>query len=146
MSRVKINMGRCRSKTKSGKICKLACMGDQDVCFMHAQDCPICLAKLGHMDETSKLKCGHQFHASCIYRWLDQKNTCPCCRKPVRDQVVEVEYDPDLDNVWNSIVPTLLRDLVSNNVISTSDRIRIGMTISVIDASTGMNIISTNIQ
>ncbi|KAL0416899.1 UNVERIFIED_CONTAM: putative E3 ubiquitin-protein ligase HIP1 [Sesamum latifolium] len=26
------------------------------------------------------LDCGHEYHASCIRQWLQQKNTCPLCK------------------------------------------------------------------
>lgn len=30
-----------------------------------------------------KLKCGHAFHATCIYQWMQINNSCPYCMKPI---------------------------------------------------------------
>lgn len=50
------------------------------LCIKHSDQCPICLVKLGVGDDTSILKCGHAFHACCIYKWFDNKVNCPMCR------------------------------------------------------------------
>lgn len=120
-------------------------MGDQDFCFNHSEPCPICFGKLGQDDETSKLKCGHQYHATCIYKWLDRAVTCPVCRTPVRDRTIEVEHDPEVDNIWENIIPNMIRSLINDGVIQLNDRIRVGLTVTLSDASTGINIVSTNI-
>ena len=30
-----------------------------------------------------RFECGHQFHTSCVSKWLLLKNTCPYCRDPI---------------------------------------------------------------
>lgn len=121
-------------------------MGDHEYCFNHAQDCPICLCKLGQGDETSVLKCGHGYHATCIYKWLDNANTCPVCRTSVRERTIQVEHDPEIDNIWSVTIPNMIRGLLNDGTITMDDRIRVGLTITLSDASTGMNIMYANIQ
>ena len=120
-------------------------MGDQEFCFNHAGQCSICLSKLGQADETSTLKCGHAYHATCIYKWLDQANTCPVCRASVRDRTIDVEHDPDVDNIWATFVPNMVRGLVQDGHIQLNDRIRLSVTVTLSDATTGINIASANI-
>jgi len=50
--------------------------------------CSICLTDLS--ENVGKLKCGHQFHRVCIYKWLidENKNTCPICRLDVVNEHV----------------------------------------------------------
>lgn len=31
-------------------------------------------------DDLGGLECGHDFHTSCIKKWLSQKNACPVCK------------------------------------------------------------------
>ncbi|KAL2933141.1 E3 ubiquitin-protein ligase MBR2 [Bienertia sinuspersici] len=36
-----------------------------------------------HMDDVGTLKaCGHDYHVSCIKKWLSMKNACPICKGP----------------------------------------------------------------
>ncbi len=46
--------------------------------------CPICLEgdtiALGHLRMTY---CQHRFHANCLRKWLNEKTTCPICRKAI---------------------------------------------------------------
>ena len=48
-------------------------------------DCAICYDKCDY-----KLKCGHTFHATCIYEWIEinpiKNNKCPYCQKPILSQ------------------------------------------------------------
>jgi len=51
-------------------------------CPDHAHDCSICLDKLdGEIDDIARMVCGHQYHATCLYRWLDKSINCPLCRR-----------------------------------------------------------------
>lgn len=36
-------------------------------------------------DSVGKLKCGHDYHADCIKKWLQVKNVCPICKASVAD-------------------------------------------------------------
>ncbi|GMI80021.1 hypothetical protein like AT2G37150 [Hibiscus trionum] len=43
--------------------------------------CVICLEEYKDMDEVGELKtCRHDYHVSCIKKWLSMKNTCPICK------------------------------------------------------------------
>ena len=45
------------------------------------EDCPICLESFGGDDGVRVVPaCGHLYHAPCIDRWLDMRNSCPVCR------------------------------------------------------------------
>ncbi|XP_073359587.1 uncharacterized protein [Aegilops tauschii subsp. strangulata] len=44
--------------------------------------CPICLEE----DDAAAWKetpCGHRFHGPCVERWLQEKESCPMCRREV---------------------------------------------------------------
>jgi len=43
--------------------------------------CTICLEPLFQDIQVSQ--CGHCFHRSCIYRWIDVANACPNCKQHV---------------------------------------------------------------
>lgn len=43
------------------------------------KECSICLESLNTSIST-KTKCNHDFHESCIDNWLDIQNKCPICR------------------------------------------------------------------
>lgn len=43
--------------------------------------CAICLEEYKNMDDVGTLKtCGHDYHVSCIRKWLSMKNMCPICK------------------------------------------------------------------
>ncbi|KAL8484103.1 hypothetical protein ACS0TY_026701 [Phlomoides rotata] len=43
--------------------------------------CVICLEEYKNMDDVGTLKvCRHDFHVSCIRKWLSMKNLCPICK------------------------------------------------------------------
>ncbi|KAL9319818.1 hypothetical protein ACSQ67_011657 [Phaseolus vulgaris] len=31
-------------------------------------------------EEIEILQCGHEYHADCLRRWLQEKNVCPLCK------------------------------------------------------------------
>lgn len=43
--------------------------------------CPTCLEEYTKENPKIETKCGHAFHLSCIYEWLERKPTCPVCGK-----------------------------------------------------------------
>lgn len=45
-----------------------------------AEPCCICQEEYKNGDDLGGLKCGHDFHTSCIKQWLLQKNLCPVCK------------------------------------------------------------------
>jgi hypothetical protein len=46
------------------------------------EECSICLESEGTLVPS---KCGHNFHTECLIKWLENKNTCPNCRKNIVD-------------------------------------------------------------
>ena len=48
--------------------------------------CSICLTKINHLAMIVKTECDHLFHAKCLFCWLNEKPTCPCCRLNVTFQ------------------------------------------------------------
>jgi len=57
--------------------------------------CNICFESVPPGTE-NKTKCGHSFHCGCLLKWLERKNTCPCCREEL---YVKQEINKDLDRV-----------------------------------------------
>ncbi|CAJ1894125.1 unnamed protein product [Sphenostylis stenocarpa] len=44
-------------------------------------NCVICLEEYKNMDDVGTLKtCGHDYHVSCIKKWLSMKKLCPICK------------------------------------------------------------------
>lgn len=69
------------------------------------EECCICYESMGNKNTTTTA-CGHKFCFSCIMKCMDEKNACPCCRAPLREDVEE-EIDSfinpfeDDDNDWS---------------------------------------------
>ncbi|KAL3839642.1 hypothetical protein ACJIZ3_024233 [Penstemon smallii] len=54
--------------------------------FQDEGTCVICLEEYKNMDDVGTLKvCGHDFHVSCIRKWLSMKNVCPICKAAAVD-------------------------------------------------------------
>ena len=63
-------------------------------------ECSICLEYI--LDDLHKTKCNHIFHNKCINDWLNEKNTCPLCRRNInrrREPSVE-DIIADLHDMW----------------------------------------------
>ncbi|GBN65910.1 hypothetical protein AVEN_44373-1 [Araneus ventricosus] len=43
-------------------------------------ECPICL-NTDDQGETKRLPCSHEYHKTCINKWLAESRRCPLCRK-----------------------------------------------------------------
>jgi len=71
-------MPRCTARTCQGKRCKLT---GSPLCHLHRDECSICLCTADK--DSEKLRCGHTFCRTCIFEWLIEKQSCPCCRKTV---------------------------------------------------------------
>jgi hypothetical protein len=48
------------------------------VCGRHVFCC-ICQDSIQTNDILRRLKCNHEYHINCIYRWFVNKNKCPLC-------------------------------------------------------------------
>ncbi|KAK7396556.1 hypothetical protein VNO78_17644 [Psophocarpus tetragonolobus] len=47
-------------------------------------NCVICLEEYKNMDDVGTLKtCGHDYHVSCVKKWLSMKKLCPICKASV---------------------------------------------------------------
>ena len=58
--------------------------------------CPICLEPLLPGESTPVLKCGHEFHTSCIVSWAAANDPAACavCRLPLWDEEQSTELEP----------------------------------------------------
>ncbi|KAK2658020.1 hypothetical protein Ddye_011072 [Dipteronia dyeriana] len=57
------------------------CSSDQ---LQEEGTCVICLDEYRNMDDVGTMKhCGHDYHVSCIKKWLSMKNMCPICKASV---------------------------------------------------------------
>eukprot|EP00249_Psilotum_nudum_P020399 c27683_g2_i1 orf=517-1203(+) len=66
---------KCQSMKSIGRVESLMSLGDDE------DICPTCLD--GYNDENPKIstECGHSFHLSCIYEWMERSKHCPVCGK-----------------------------------------------------------------
>lgn len=46
--------------------------------------CVICFEEFENQDAMAQIECGHEFHATCIDRWLQEKIACPVCRFEIK--------------------------------------------------------------
>ncbi len=46
---------------------------------VEATECAICMDEFGETD-IMVTSCGHKFHSSCMFKHLQTRNNCPCCR------------------------------------------------------------------
>ena len=44
------------------------------------KECAVCISQIDNKETMGILICKHEFHKECIYKWLNCKLTCPCCR------------------------------------------------------------------
>ncbi|GBN16245.1 hypothetical protein AVEN_90967-1 [Araneus ventricosus] len=49
-----------------------------------AFECPICLGAAIRTGYVKHLQCSHEFHQSCVDKWVHNNKSCPLCRAPVR--------------------------------------------------------------
>ena len=60
--------------------------------WMKKQDCEedscsICFDNFEKFQKIKKLKnCGHEYHSSCIKKWLTEEKRCPVCNEDVLDK------------------------------------------------------------
>ncbi|XP_060190422.1 uncharacterized protein LOC132619581 [Lycium barbarum] len=57
--------------------------GDPNVDNEEQEICVICLLEYKDENTIGTLQCGHKFHAECIKKWSQRKNSCPFCRASV---------------------------------------------------------------
>lgn len=112
-------MNRCNARTKLGKRCRNKCANSLDTCYIHSDDCCVCLDRLGTGTVLGKLHCGHVFHAQCIQHWIDIDRRCPICRFICKPPVVTVH---DLSDVLlpDNTIYTLLRRIYDTGELNTT--------------------------
>ncbi len=52
--------------------------------------CSICLTDI--TINKKELSCKHKYHKNCINKWLENKSTCPICRKEVTTEVPVLDF------------------------------------------------------
>ncbi|XVF10600.1 hypothetical protein REPUB_Repub07fG0196200 [Reevesia pubescens] len=57
-----------------------------------AVSCSVCFEEISIGIEAKRLPCSHVYHAGCIVKWLNERNTCPLCRY----QMPVVDFDLNL--------------------------------------------------
>lgn len=50
------------------------------------EKCMICLEEYEDCEDLARLNCGHDYHFSCIKKWLLIKNACPICKASVTEE------------------------------------------------------------
>jgi len=48
--------------------------------FPNARECSICLQKYRGRMKIVELQCKHNFHQTCIDKWIKDNHSCPYCR------------------------------------------------------------------
>jgi len=85
----------CKGHYKNGDSCRYKAKKD-GYCMVHYKsfessnlgDCCICLNQITKREKII-LNCDHIFCENCIREWLSRKNSCPCCRTKVQQQVYQ---------------------------------------------------------
>ncbi|KAI3846569.1 hypothetical protein MKX03_008251 [Papaver bracteatum] len=47
--------------------------------------CSICLGKYADNEELKELPCAHFFHVDCVDKWLKTNDSCPLCKRGIRE-------------------------------------------------------------
>ena len=82
------------------------------------EECCICYESMGNNNITTTA-CGHKFCFSCIMKCLDEKNACPCCRAPLREDVEE--GDEDNDSLMNPFEDDWSYDGLDFDILESTD-------------------------
>jgi hypothetical protein len=69
-------------------------------------ECPICMETIDTKSDVIITKCNHQFCATCLLREMNNRNTCPVCRR-----ILKPEYNEKYNLSNNE-----LRDIVVRNL------------------------------
>jgi hypothetical protein len=57
--------------------------------------CGICLCQIGK--KRYKTVCNHKFHYKCILKWVINNETCPLCRRIIRD--LNQDYSIEIEDL-----------------------------------------------
>ena len=85
-------------------------------------NCPICCFDIETEKDSMCLPCGHHFHVTCGLKWLQENNTCPCCRaecgeKPKKLPLLNTEVSSALTSELLSSTNTILEISQSNQAL-----------------------------
>lgn len=85
-------------------------------------NCPICCEDIETEKDSMCLPCGHHFHVTCGLKWLQENNTCPCCRaecgeKPKKLPLLNTEVSSALTSELLSSTNTILEISQSNQAL-----------------------------
>jgi len=59
----------------------------------YTEKCSICLEAFGKLDAAVVLPCDHCFHEACVAQWFGDRNSCPTCRRELKEQTAEEEEE-----------------------------------------------------
>lgn len=86
-------------------------------------NCPICFDEITTIDCLTT-KCDHKYHASCMFEWISNNNTCPTCRQPLTKNTSSVvRNDENVVSLiqWTAISAPFIHINFSENNISPED-------------------------
>ncbi|OIW21553.1 hypothetical protein TanjilG_06246 [Lupinus angustifolius] len=73
-----VSTGLCEDLLSKCLIESIYCSSEQS---QDEEACVICLEEYNNMDDVGTLKtCGHDYHVSCIKKWLSMNKLCPICK------------------------------------------------------------------
>ncbi|XP_034933731.1 E3 ubiquitin-protein ligase TRAIP-like [Chelonus insularis] len=76
--------------------------------------CSICCAIFQSSDELCSPLCGHVFHFSCLFQWLERSKTCPQCRQKTNCSQVHRLYIQTGKNLTQSEDSAVLQERLDN--------------------------------
>ena len=59
---------------------------------MSFDECPICYDEMNESN-TIKTDCNHKYHKDCLNAWTEKHNSCPICRKKIRNSYILDDYE-----------------------------------------------------
>ena len=76
--------------------------------------CAICHEDLDKSEHV-KLKCNHEYHQKCIFRWVSYKNECPYCKAPQFEGDFDILESPEIARIINQRIDKAVKSSVRWN-------------------------------